>query len=118
MASLCTGLKNLLLVSIVYGIGIIVYTFARKEQGNRCFVGAEKYVMWAIIVAAITSIYMLLTGNIKCKKSFSFKGLFLCLENIYYIRYSGGMRMEEKEQLSRIIDLASELRKVLVQESF
>ncbi|MEH7543212.1 LemA domain protein, partial [Bacillus thuringiensis] len=26
--------------------------------------------------------------------------------------------MEEKEQLSRIIDLASELRKVLVQESF
>ncbi len=37
----------------------------RKEQGNRCFVGAEKYVMWAIIVAAITSIYMLLTGNIK-----------------------------------------------------
>ncbi|PEY70199.1 basic amino acid/polyamine antiporter [Bacillus thuringiensis] len=59
------GLKNLLLVSIVYGIGIIVYTFARKEQGNRCFAGAEKYVMWAIIIAAITSLYMLLTGNIK-----------------------------------------------------
>ena len=36
-----------------------------KNKGNRCFVGAEKYVMWAIIVAAITSIYMLLTGNIK-----------------------------------------------------
>lgn len=59
------GLKNLLLVSIVYGIGIIVYMFARKEQGNRCFTGKERYVMWGIVIAAITSLYMLVTGNIK-----------------------------------------------------
>ncbi|TKI88960.1 arginine-ornithine antiporter, partial [Bacillus wiedmannii] len=59
------GLKNLLLVSIVYGIGIIVYMYARKEKGNRCFKGIERYVMWAIVIAAITSLYMLLTGNIK-----------------------------------------------------
>lgn len=59
------GLKNLLLVSIVYGIGIIVYMFARKEKGNRCFVGIERYVMWAIVVAAITSLYLLITGTIK-----------------------------------------------------
>lgn len=59
------GLKNLLLVSIVYGIGIIVYVYARKEKGNRCFTGIERYVMWAIVVAAVTSLYMLLTGNIK-----------------------------------------------------
>lgn len=59
------GLKNLLLVSIVYGIGILVYMFARKEKGNRCFAGKERYVMWAIVIAAITSLYMLLTGTIK-----------------------------------------------------
>lgn len=59
------GLKNLLLVSIVYGIGIIVYVYARKEKGNRCFTRIERYVMWAIVVAAVTSLYMLLTGNIK-----------------------------------------------------
>ena len=35
------GLKNLLLVSIVYGIGIIVYVYARKEKGNRCFTRIE-----------------------------------------------------------------------------
>lgn len=59
------GLKNLLLVSIVYGIGIIVYVYARKEKGNRCFTRIERYVMCAIVVAAVTSLYMLLTGNIK-----------------------------------------------------
>ena len=54
----------------------LLFTFARKEQGNRCFAGAERYVMWAIIVAAITSLYMLLTGNIKCKSPFYLKGFF------------------------------------------
>ncbi|CAI8904861.1 arginine/ornithine antiporter [Bacillus cereus VDM021] len=59
------GLKNLLLVSIVYGIGLVVYMFARKEKGNRCFSGMERYVMVVIVVAAVISLYMLVTGNIK-----------------------------------------------------
>ena len=73
--------------------------------------------MWAIIVAAITSIYMLLTGNIKCKSPFHLKGFSLFRE---YLLHKIFRRDENgrKEQLSRIIDLASELRKVLVQESF
>ncbi len=60
------GLKNLLLVSIVYGIGIIVYVYARKEKKEIVvFTRIERYVMWVIVVAAVTSLYMLLTGNIK-----------------------------------------------------
>ncbi|WP_242221808.1 arginine-ornithine antiporter [Bacillus cereus group sp. BfR-BA-01380] len=58
------GLKNLLLVSLVYGIGLIVYVAARKEQGNRCFTRAEQYVMIIILLAAVASIYMLATGKI------------------------------------------------------
>ena len=37
----------------------------KRKKGNRCFTGIEIYVMWAIVVAAVTSLYMLLTGNIK-----------------------------------------------------
>ena len=76
MASLCSWFKEFTTrFNCVWNWNYCLHV-CKKEQGNRCFVGAEKYVMWAIIVAAITSIYMLLTGNIKCKKSFSFKGLF------------------------------------------
>ena len=48
----------------------------RKKKGNRCFTRIERYVMWAIVVAAVTSLYMLLTGNIKCKSPFHLKGFF------------------------------------------
>ncbi|EEM05565.1 Amino acid permease [Bacillus pseudomycoides] len=77
------GLKNLLLVSIVYGIGLVVYMFARKEKGNRCFSGMERYVMVVIVVAAVISLYMLVTGNIKCKKVL-LKDFFLCIQGILF----------------------------------
>ncbi len=60
-----TGLKNLLLVSIVYGIGLVVYMFARKEKGNRYFSNGERYVMVVIVIATIASLYLLFTGNIQ-----------------------------------------------------
>lgn len=58
------GMTNLLLVSLVYGVGAFVYITARKEKGNRSFNGAEKYVFIVIIAAACLSIYMLATHKI------------------------------------------------------
>ncbi|CAM4230955.1 amino acid APC transporter [Bacillus manliponensis] len=58
------GMKNLLLVSLVYGIGAFVYIIARKEKGNRSFTGVEKYVFLIIMMAACLSIYMLVTNKI------------------------------------------------------
>ena len=40
--------------------------------------------MWAIVVAAVTSLYMLLTGNIKCKSPFHLKGFSLSIEYLIH----------------------------------
>ncbi|MFD3450053.1 basic amino acid/polyamine antiporter [Microbacteriaceae bacterium 4G12] len=59
------GLQNLLLVSLVYGIGVIIYIIARKEMGKRYFTKGEFLLMLCILLSAIISIYMLVQGHIK-----------------------------------------------------
>ena len=66
MAYLCSWFEEFIARFQSYtGLESLFMCMQEKKKGNRCFTGIERYVMWAIVVAAVTSLYMLLTGNIK-----------------------------------------------------
>ncbi|MGQ4669582.1 hypothetical protein ACUIJ5_04415 [Bacillus toyonensis] len=77
------GLKNLLLVSIVYGIGIIVYMFARKEKRESLFC---RYREICDVGNCCRSYHITLSvdnwNDKNVKSPFHLKGFFLCVENI------------------------------------
>ncbi|UOY94416.1 basic amino acid/polyamine antiporter [Ectobacillus sp. JY-23] len=58
------GMQNLLLVSIVYGIGILVYIIARKQQNQYIFTKWERFIMLSILLCAGISAFMLMAGKI------------------------------------------------------
>jgi arginine:ornithine antiporter / lysine permease len=57
------GPKYLLLASIVYAPGTLLYLLARREQGLRAFNRAEAVACVVLIVAAVVGIVLLATGS-------------------------------------------------------
>jgi len=56
------GLKYLLVASIVYAPGTLLYIWARREQGMRVFQPAEAVTCGALVIAAIAGIVLISTG--------------------------------------------------------
>lgn len=58
------GLSYLVLTAVLYAVGILVYRYAQKENGEKTFKPTE--LVWAIIfiILAIIAIIMLATGKI------------------------------------------------------
>jgi arginine:ornithine antiporter / lysine permease len=56
------GLKYLLVASIVYAAGILLYVWARREQRMRVFRPAEAVTCVVLVVAAVVGIVLISTG--------------------------------------------------------
>lgn len=60
------GLDYLLITTVLYAPGVIVYCLGKKERGERFFdYRWEKFIAAAIIAAAVFSVYMIATGTLK-----------------------------------------------------
>jgi arginine:ornithine antiporter/lysine permease len=58
------GIKYLLLSSILYAFGLVVYYFARKQAKERLFAKNESIIAVILILVGIFSIYVLCAGKI------------------------------------------------------
>ncbi len=58
------GFNYLLMCSILFAPGLLVYTKARKERGEQVFSGFEAWLASLIVVLAIVAAYLLCTGKI------------------------------------------------------
>jgi len=59
------GIENLLVVSILYAPGILLYAKVRKENGKKIFNNRYEIAVFAVItVMAVVAAFMLLTGRI------------------------------------------------------
>lgn len=58
------GLKFLLLSTVIYAPGTILFVIARREQGHRIFTPVEWVLFWLATIGAIAAIYGLATGRI------------------------------------------------------
>lgn len=58
------GLKYLLLASLLYAPGVMVYLWARKQRAQRVFKGYELAILAALLLMALTAAYLLATGGL------------------------------------------------------
>ena len=58
------GLSYLLITTVLYALGIIVYILGRKERGEKPFKGYEGAVAIGILVLAVISIVMMINGSL------------------------------------------------------
>lgn len=58
------GLKYLLLASLLYAPGAMVYLWARKQRAQRVFKGYELSILAALLLMALTAAYLLATGGL------------------------------------------------------
>jgi arginine:ornithine antiporter/lysine permease len=58
------GLSYLLMCTLLFAPGILVYAIARRERGERVFTGLEVLVAAAIVLLALTAAYLLVAGRI------------------------------------------------------
>lgn len=58
------GLKFILLAAILYAPGTLLYVWARREQGEKVFLGTDWIIIALVVVGAAVGIYGLSTGNI------------------------------------------------------
>ena len=60
------GISFILVGCAIYAIGLLVFVWARKEQAPKepLFTGSEKVLVMLIIIAALTSLWMLFTGHL------------------------------------------------------
>lgn len=59
------GLKHLLLASILFAPGTLLFVRARREQGERLFTPVEAVLCAAVVVAAVVGVYMIASGAIE-----------------------------------------------------
>ncbi len=58
------GLKYLLLASLLYAPGAIVYLWARKQRAQRMFQGYEVVIFAAVLLMAVTAAYLLTSSGL------------------------------------------------------
>ncbi|UVC11806.1 arginine-ornithine antiporter [Rhizobium sp. TH2] len=58
------GLTYLLMCTILFVPGILVYVLARREHGEKVFTGAEALIAVVITLLAVIAAYLLITGKI------------------------------------------------------
>lgn len=58
------GLNYLLMCSVLFAPGILVYAWARKEHGEPAFVGKELFIAVGIGLLAVLAVYLMWTGAI------------------------------------------------------
>ena len=58
------GVKYLLLSTIIYGPGTILYYLARKENSSKVFTRRERLLFVLLMAGAIIGIYAIATGLI------------------------------------------------------
>ncbi len=58
------GLKYLLLASVLYAPGAMVYLWARKQRAQRAFKGYEMAILAALLLMALAAAYLLATGGL------------------------------------------------------
>ncbi|CAN7421588.1 arginine-ornithine antiporter [Rhizobium sp. LjRoot254] len=58
------GLTFLLMCTILFVPGILVYVLARREHGEKVFTGAEALIAVVITLLAVIAAYLLITGKI------------------------------------------------------
>jgi arginine:ornithine antiporter / lysine permease len=58
------GLKNVLLVAVLFVPGTILYFWARREQNARMFTPAELVIFGVTVVAGVIGVAGLVTGVI------------------------------------------------------
>ena len=58
------GLSYLLITTVLYALGMIVYILGRKERGEKPFKGYEAAVAIAILVLAAVSVVMIANGTL------------------------------------------------------
>jgi arginine:ornithine antiporter/lysine permease len=58
------GLTYLLMCTILFAPGILVFAIARREHGEKLFTGAEVLIAAAIVLLAVLAAYLLITGKI------------------------------------------------------
>jgi arginine:ornithine antiporter / lysine permease len=59
------GMNYMLLLTILFSAGIMVFYKAKKEQNAIAFTKVEKTVAAIILILGVITIYMMVTGNIK-----------------------------------------------------
>ncbi len=58
------GLSYVLMVTILYAAGIVVFVKAKKEKGQKVFSTFEKLLAIVFVVAGISALVMMATGNL------------------------------------------------------
>ncbi|MCD2183804.1 basic amino acid/polyamine antiporter [Rhizobium sp. GN54] len=58
------GAQHLLLTTVIYGPGTILYLIARREQGKRAFTLPELALFILAVLGACAGIYMIVTGGV------------------------------------------------------
>ncbi|PTM97338.1 arginine-ornithine antiporter [Mycoplana dimorpha] len=58
------GLSYLLMCSVLFAPGILVYAWARREHGEPAFVGKELFIAAGIGLLAVLAVYLMWTGTI------------------------------------------------------
>lgn len=58
------GLNYVLMVTILYAAGIVVFVKAKKEKGQKIFSTFEKLLAIVFVVAGISALVMMATGNL------------------------------------------------------
>ncbi|MBU2702818.1 arginine:ornithine antiporter/lysine permease [Sporomusaceae bacterium BoRhaA] len=58
------GLEYILMVTILYAVGIGVFIRTKHEKGQKIFLNAEKILASLLLVAGITALIMMTTGNL------------------------------------------------------
>jgi arginine:ornithine antiporter/lysine permease len=58
------GMKYLLLSTVIYGPGIVLFIVARRERNEQVFGRGERALCLALIIAAVVTVYGLVTGSL------------------------------------------------------
>lgn len=58
------GLEYILMVTILYAVGIGVFIRTKQEKGQKIFLNAEKILASLLLVAGVTALIMMTTGNL------------------------------------------------------
>lgn len=58
------GIGNLLIVSILYGVGIPLYIFVKKEYNERLFTKGESVLVVCILLVMMLAVFSIVSGNL------------------------------------------------------
>jgi arginine:ornithine antiporter / lysine permease len=58
------GLEYILMVTILYAVGIGVFIRTKQERSQKIFLSAEKILASLLLVAGVTALIMMVTGNL------------------------------------------------------